>query len=72
MSKLDATYIKIMHRGLLSIRTAARNGDVEQCEAEAEYLHNIPSLIGEENIERHLFHVITEKKPLSEMGVFTE
>ncbi len=61
MSKLDELYIKILARGLLSLRTSARNGDVEQCNAESEYLHNIPSLIGEENINRHLYHVITEK-----------
>jgi hypothetical protein len=55
VNQLDQLYITILHRGLISIRNASRNGDLELCKAESEYLHEIPSLIGETNVLRHIY-----------------
>lgn len=54
MEELDAVYMKILGGGLTAIRDAAGAGDLPRCQAEAEHIHNIPSLIGEKNKLRHL------------------
>ena len=36
-------YCDILATGLLNIRAAAYEGDAEQCHAEADHLHNVPS-----------------------------
>jgi hypothetical protein len=61
MTELDALYIAIMDAGLTKLRDAAVAGDLDQCKAEAEHLHNLPSLIGEENRQRHLYYFSTER-----------
>jgi hypothetical protein len=55
MNELDQLYIAVMYRGLISLRNASSVGDLELCTAESEYLHEIPSLIGETNIYRHIY-----------------
>ena len=55
MNKLDRLYIEILRNGLVSIRNALRDNDVKWASAQAEYLHDIPSLIGESNINRHKY-----------------
>lgn len=55
MSELDQLYITLLHRGLVVIRNASIAGDLELCRALSEYLHEIPSLIGETNINRHVY-----------------
>lgn len=60
LSKLGGSYIKILKAGLLAIREAAELGDLELCAKEAVHLHNLPSLIGEENIERHIYYYAHE------------
>ncbi len=62
MTDLDRLYITILHRGLVSVRDASRNGDLELCKAESEYLHEIPSLIGETNMLRHIYQKKTVRK----------
>ncbi len=55
MCELDRLYIAILHQGLISIRNASNNGDLNLCQAESEYLHEVPSLIGETNMRRHIY-----------------
>src|SRR5262245_38406364 len=55
MNGLDQLYLVILYRGLISIRNATWNGDIEFCKAHSEYLHEIPSLIGETNMHRHIY-----------------
>jgi hypothetical protein len=62
MKALDAAYWRILTLGLIAVRDAAANNDVARCGAEAEHIHNIPSLIGEENIHRHVYYFTMERR----------
>ncbi len=62
MKLLDPLYWRILQSGIISIRTAAEQGDLSRCRAEADHIHNIPTLIGEENVERHLYYATQERK----------
>jgi hypothetical protein len=62
MQSLDPAYRRILQIGIIAVRDAAANGDIERCRVEAEHIHNIPSLIGEENVQRHLYYVSYERK----------
>ncbi len=55
MDELDESYLAILHRGLVAIRNHSRNGDLEFCKEMSEYLHEIPTLIGEPNRLRHIY-----------------
>ena len=61
MSERDEIYIQILHHGLLRLRDAAASGHIHHCSVEAEHLHNIPSLIGETNEQRHLYYLGQER-----------
>ncbi len=53
-------YCLILKTGLLNIRQAADSGDVKQCFAEADHLHNMPDLLMNfENEELHHFYFDT-------------
>ncbi len=54
-------YQKILALGLLTIRDYAAKRSTEICTIEAEHLHNIPSLIDEENEHRHIHYAAVEK-----------
>lgn len=56
MSELDPLYIQILGYGLIALRNSARYGDLEHCRIESEHLHEIPSYIGCENVNAHLFY----------------
>ena len=62
MKTLDTLYWSILKSGLICVRTAAEEGDLSRCRAEAEHIHNIPSLIGEENLRRHLYYANQERE----------
>lgn len=62
MSELDQLYISVLYHGLISIRNASSKGDLDLCKAESEYLHEIPSLIGETNLRRHIYQA-TKVRP---------
>ena len=53
--QLDDLYRRLLGFGLLNVRQAIQTKDYAWAEAEAEFLHNIPSLIGETNPHRHRF-----------------
>lgn len=61
MRSRDEVYCDILRFGLLHLRTAAGVGDSRTCEIEADHLHNIPSLIGEDNEHRHLYYYDGER-----------
>jgi len=52
-SQRDSVYLHILSFGLLRLRDAASAGYTEYCTIEADHLHNLPSLIGEQNESRH-------------------
>jgi hypothetical protein len=55
MDNINQAYISLLHFGLLILRNANDSGDQEWVNAEIELLHNIPSLINENNRERHRY-----------------
>lgn len=52
MTERDAHYAWLLHLGPVVVRDAIKSGDHAWAEAEAEMLHNVPSLIGETNEHR--------------------
>ena len=56
MKDIDTIYLTILHRGLVALRNAAEAGDIARCRAEAEHLHEMPTLVGESNLHRHLHY----------------
>ena len=60
MDDLNALYAKLLSLGFIVLRQAVDSGDAEWMEAELEMLHNIPSLLGEDNLERHRYYWFTE------------
>ena len=61
MSELDAFYIRMLEVGFVVLRQAHDSGDKEWLNAELELLHNIPSLLGEGNAERHRYFWFGER-----------
>jgi hypothetical protein len=54
VSELDALYLELLRYGLLLLRDAVWLGDVEWAKAETQHLHEIPTLIGDDNVHRHV------------------
>jgi hypothetical protein len=61
MRTRDEVYLDILSCGLLWIRNAGHSGYARACEIEADHLHNIPSLVGEDNELRHEYYFETER-----------
>ena len=58
----DEVYLRILTLGLLALRDRAPQfKSPKLVQAESDHLHNIPSLIGEENIQRHIFYYNSER-----------
>jgi hypothetical protein len=55
MRELDSYYTHLLTVGFVVMRQAAESADRECLDAEFELLHNVPSLIGEANAERHRY-----------------
>src|SRR5438067_593792 len=55
MRDLDSFYAHLLSVGFVVMREAAESVDQDWLDAEFELLHNVPSLIGEGNIERHRY-----------------
>jgi hypothetical protein len=53
--------LDLLHRGLVLLRNFAHSGDVELCRIEADHLHNIPTLLHEENERRHESYIRGER-----------
>jgi hypothetical protein len=65
-------YLELLHRGLVLVRNFAHSGTVELCRIEADHLHNIPTLLYEENEHRHEYYIRSERmlflRRLRELG----
>ena len=55
MEELNAMYCRLLHLGFIVLRQAVHSGDNEWVRAEIDLLHNLPSLIGESNLEQHRY-----------------
>lgn len=62
MNELDVLYARLLQLGFIVLKEAAQTGDREWLGAELEMLHNVPSLLGEENIERHRYFWFSERQ----------
>lgn len=62
MNELDKIYLNLLKNGIISLREATSSNDLVWCGNEAEHLHNIPSLIEESNLERHIYYFNFERK----------
>jgi hypothetical protein len=54
-------YLDILHRGLVQLRNFAYSGKIELCRIEADHLHNIPTLLYEDNEHRHEYYIRGER-----------
>jgi hypothetical protein len=54
-------YLDLLHRGLVQLRNFAHGGNAELCRIEADHLHNIPSLLYEDNEHRHEYYIRGER-----------
>lgn len=55
MSELDHLYARLLQVGFIVLNQAIDSGDQDWVRAEVELLHNVPSLLGEDNSERHRY-----------------
>jgi hypothetical protein len=62
VEELNALYNRLLLFGLVILREAIYAGNDDWAKAEVEMLHNIPSLIGEQNIERHRYFWFAERE----------
>ncbi len=53
----DRAYLDILHYGLVLLRNFARGGQLEFCPVEAEHLHEVPTLVSEDNERRHVYYL---------------
>lgn len=53
--ELDHLYARMLHVGFIVLRQALDAQDHGWMDLECELLHNVPSLIGESNVERHRY-----------------
>ena len=61
MVQLDLLYAKLLHCGFIVMRQALDSTNQDWIDLEFELLHNVPSLIGEENVERHRYFWLQER-----------
>src|SRR5687767_8441487 len=54
-------YLDLLHRGLLLLRNFAEAINAELCQVEADHLHNIPTLVHEDNERRHEYYIRVER-----------
>jgi hypothetical protein len=62
MSELDHSYARLLQVGFLVLNQAFESGNQDWVRAEIEMLHNIPSLLGDENIKRHQHYWTAERE----------
>jgi hypothetical protein len=61
MRDLDNLYARFLTVGFVVLRQAVESQRQDWIDAEIELLHNIPSLIGEDNVERHKYFWCQER-----------
>ena len=57
----EQAYLDLLHGGLVLLRNFAHAGNVELCRIEADHLHNIPTLLHEDNEHRHDYYIRGER-----------
>ncbi len=62
MSELDRLYARLLQVGFVVLNQALQAGNRDWVRAEIELLHNIPSLLGEDNTERHQYFWTGERQ----------
>ena len=63
MEELDPYYFELIRRGLPSLqKIIVYVENYDWAKIEAQMLHNIPSLIGEKNLERHRYYWFVERE----------
>jgi hypothetical protein len=62
MNDLDPLYAKLLSLGFVVLKQAAQSGNRDWLAAELEMLHNVPSLLGEDNVERHRYYWFSERQ----------
>jgi hypothetical protein len=62
MNELDTLYAKLLSLGFVVLREAVFIGRRDWIEAELEMLHNVPTLLGEDNLERHRYYWFSERQ----------
>jgi hypothetical protein len=62
MRELDRLYARLLQVGFVVLNQALQSGNRDWARAEVELLHNIPSLLGEDNIERHQYFWTGERQ----------
>ena len=55
MEILDHAYAQLLRVGFVVLKQAIDSKHPDWVQAELEWLHNVPSLLGEENVERHRY-----------------
>ncbi len=66
MATRDQLYCQMLALGFIVLRQALDSCDPDWIEREIELLHNVPSLIGETNIERHEYFLKQERRHYEE------
>lgn len=62
MTPMDSLYAQTLRVGFLVLRQAFESGIRDWINAELELLHNVPTLIGETNKERHRYFWHKERR----------
>jgi hypothetical protein len=62
METLNAFYARLLELGFVVLRQALDGKDWEWAQAEHRFLHNVPSLMNEPNIERHRYFWCQERE----------
>jgi hypothetical protein len=55
VTQFDLSYAQTLQVGFIVLKQAFESGACDWIDAELELLHNVPSLIGESNKERHRY-----------------
>lgn len=53
----DQAYLDLLHQGLVFLRNATQGGRLEFAPVEAEHLHEVPTLIGDDSELRHEYYL---------------
>lgn len=54
-------YLDLLANGLVLLRNHSHSDQVELCRIEADHLHNIPTLLYEDNERRHEYYIRGER-----------
>ncbi len=55
MDQLNSLYLEMLQLGMLVVRQALSENDLDWAQAEIELLHNVPSLINEFDVKQHKY-----------------